>query len=170
MVLVETPASDTLSANAGSAYTGVGETAKAIRRSAMDLLARREHGTVELQRKLLKKFADYSLVDHELSRLVDEGLLSDARFVEAYIRYRAKAGFGPVKILVELRERGVRDELSKKNIYAGTFDWVACARQARDKKFGLERDYNHLDSQERARQMRFLAYRGFSSEQVAELF
>jgi len=165
MALVEQTASNAFSVTAVD-----GETAKAIRRSAMDLLARREHGTVELQRKLLKKFADYSLIDRELSRLADEGLLSDTRFVEAYIRYRAQAGFGPVKILAELRERGVRDELSKKNIYASAQNWVECARQAREKKFGRVSGYNQLDSKEQARQMRFLAYRGFSSEQVAELF
>ena len=71
------------------------ELVKSVRRSAMDLLARREYSTVELQRKLLVKFSAYEIIDQELTRLTCQGLLSDERFAEAYSRYRSGAGFGP---------------------------------------------------------------------------
>ena len=50
------------------------DTPQAVRRAAMDLLARREHGRVELTRKLQRKGADPSLIDAELDRKLSEPL------------------------------------------------------------------------------------------------
>jgi SOS response regulatory protein OraA/RecX len=66
-----------------------------LRRAAMDCLARREHSFYELQQKLTKKFPD---TDPELlhtiaDKLRVEGLQSDARFAESYVRYRKSRGF-----------------------------------------------------------------------------
>ena len=146
---------------------GSSDSAKAIRRAAMDLLARREHATVELQRKLLKKFPDYEAIDRELARLATEGLLSDGRFAEAYTRYRANAGFGPLRILAELREKGVRDALSRKAIDAAANNWAERAEVARIKKFGTS---PCTASEDKARQIRFLNYRGFNGEHITSLF
>ena len=45
----------------------------------MDLLARREHGRVELTRKLRKRGAPEDMIDTALQQLSEEGLLSEAR-------------------------------------------------------------------------------------------
>jgi len=143
------------------------ELVKSVRRSAMDLLARREYSTVELQRKLLVKFSAYEIIDQELTRLTCQGLLSDERFAEAYSRYRSGAGFGPSRILLELRQKGVKDELSKRAIKKGGFDWYRLVKFAKEKKFGSELP---TESKEKARQVRFLHYRGFTTDQIAELY
>lgn len=143
------------------------ELVKSVRRSAMDLLARREYSTVELQRKLLVKFSAYEIIDRELTRLTCQGLLSDERFAEAYSRYRSGAGFGPSRILLELRQKGVKDELSKQAIKKGGFDWYRLVKFAKEKKFGREVP---AESKEKARQVRFLQYRGFTTDQIAELY
>ena len=48
----------------------------------MDLLARREHGRVELTRKLRQRGADPEMIDAALDRLTEEGLLSESRYLE----------------------------------------------------------------------------------------
>ncbi|MEK1907640.1 MAG: recombination regulator RecX, partial [Pseudomonas sp.] len=53
------------------------DTLVAVRRTAMDLLARREHGRVELARKLRQRGAADELIDSALDRLAEEGLLSE---------------------------------------------------------------------------------------------
>ncbi len=133
------------------------------RRKAMDLLARREHAVDELRDKLIRRDLEPSLVAQVLQALEDEGLLSDARFTEAYVRYRHGSGYGPQRIRQELRQRGVDDALQARYLTAAEVDWFALARQARDKRFGpgLPDDYK-----ERARQARFLQYRGFTQEQI----
>ena len=61
------------------------------RYSAMNLLARREHSYVELERKLKQRgFAD-SVIEQALQRLQEQGLQSDQRFVESFIRARASS-------------------------------------------------------------------------------
>lgn len=65
----------------------------AVRRAAMDLLARREHGRVELTRKLRKRGAPEDMIDTALQQLSEEGLLSEARYLESFVAYRARAGY-----------------------------------------------------------------------------
>ena len=74
----------------------------AVRRAAMDLLARREHGRVELTRKLRKRGAPEDMIDTALQQLSEEGLLSEARYLESFVAYRARAGYGPLRIREEL--------------------------------------------------------------------
>jgi regulatory protein len=124
-----------------------------IRRSAMDLLARREHSRLELSRKLHKRFSHYETIETVLDQL-----LSEKRFTEAYVSYRKRAGFGPVKIASELRERGINDVLADKFLHQNSEDWRASAAAAKQKKFG---DIAAIDVKEKLRQHRFLLYRGF---------
>src|SRR6218665_4142189 len=79
----------------------------AVRRTAMDLLARREHGRVELTRKLRQRGAPPELIEPALDRLAEEGLLSEARYLESFISYRARSGYGPARIREELGQRGL---------------------------------------------------------------
>jgi len=140
--------------------------AKEIRRKAMDLLARREHGTAELRQKLIAKGYAPTAVDQQLQRLAQENLLSDQRFVESYVNFRSKKGFGPLRIRQELREKGLDSALIDEYLDNDEL-WRNMAAEVREKRFGaaVPRDYKEV-----ARQMRFLQYRGFHNEQLRELF
>jgi len=137
-----------------------------VRKKAMDLLMRREHAVVELQKKLAARGFDADIVAEVIERLVDEELVSDARFTEAFVRYRCNNGHGPQRIQSELRERGVSEKIQADYLDAGDSRWFDRAVQVRFKRFG-----NALpeDFKERARQARFLQYRGFTSEQIREV-
>jgi regulatory protein len=141
------------------------EDAGACKRQALDLLARREHSRLELQRKLAARgFAD-SLIEPTLDGLEASGTLAAARFTESFIRSRVAKGKGPVRIRAELAERGVADAAEGSSLLGDPdVDWVAAARAARTKRFGAEAP---RDFKERARQARFLQQRGFSSAQIA---
>ncbi len=142
-----------------------------VRKAAYTLLARREYGRQEMLNKLLVKGFDPSLIDNVVEQLVAERLLSDERFVDAFVRSRGNRGYGPRRIEAELRERGISDELSDERIAAGPSeeetDWVARAAEVRCRKFGeaLPKDFP-----ERAKQMRYLEYRGFTHEQIRAVF
>src|SRR3546814_21124082 len=73
----------------------------------MDLLARREHGRVELARKLRQRGAPPELIEQALDRLCEQGLLSESRYLESFVRSRANAGYGPLRIREELAQRGL---------------------------------------------------------------
>lgn len=129
----------------------------------MDLLARREHSRGELQAKLGQRFPEnLSDIASVLIQLEEERLLSDQRFVESFVHGRVKKGHGPLRIRMDLKRRGVVDDLIEASLSG--FDWVQIAWQVRIKKFGAG---PMLDYQQRVKAGRFLQYRGFSSEEIS---
>lgn len=139
---------------------------KDIRRAAMDLLARREHGFFELERKLSVRFPR-EMVVAVLTRLQQERLQSDERFVESYVYSRRQRGYGPVRIRAELLQKGLESELITQHLQCYQDDWTALVRKIKEQKFGTGQP---ASARERARQIRFLTGRGFSLEQIYSLF
>ena len=137
----------------------------AVRRAAMDLLARREHGRVELSRKLRMRGASTELIEPALDRLAEEGLLSEARYLESFVRMRANAGYGPLRIREELTQRGLAREDVEQALRESGFDWSAQLREVWLRKFGELPG----DQRERARQGRFLSYRGYPLDLISRL-
>ncbi len=135
----------------------------AARRKAMDLLARREHTKHELFEKLQKSGFDENTALDAIEELAREGLQSDRRFVEAFVQSRIRQGKGPMRIRADLSRRGVRDPVIHEVLSKADADWAVLAVEVRRKKFGDERP---ADLKDKARQMRFLQYRGFESDQV----
>lgn len=130
---------------------------------AIGLLARREHSTAELARKLRQKGCDSASTDEALDRLQTEGLLSDQRFVEAYVHMRKQRGYGPLRILAELKEKGVASDLAANQIYHPEHDWSRVLQQVYEQKFtGLPIE----DYQDRAKRIAKLQARGFALETV----
>lgn len=136
--------------------------------TAVGLLARREHSVKELATKLASRGVSSELIESVINRLIDERLQSDQRFAEVYLRQRSLKGYGPVRIGVELRERGVADALISAQFREadeeGEIDWFERAAAAYAKKYGST---PVEDIKERAKRTRFLQYRGFSHEQIA---
>ena len=129
----------------------------------MDLLARREHSKAELLRKLVSK--DFAIDEAKLviDELALEGLQSDARFVDAYVHMRIGRGYGPIRIQMELQERGIAPELIK---HALDFDeeyWLDLANKTRTKKFGTKIPQ---DFAAKTKQMRYLQYKGFDNDVI----
>ena len=138
----------------------------AVRRAAMDLLARREHGRIELSRKLRSRGASSELIDPVLDRLAEEGLLSESRYLESFVRMRANAGYGPLRIREELSQRGLaRDDIEQALRDSG-FDWGLQLQDVWKRKFAGELPN---DQREKARQARFLSYRGYPLDMIGRL-
>lgn len=131
----------------------------------MDLLARREHGRVELARKLRQRGAAGEVVDGVLERLVEEGLLSEQRYLESFIRSRANAGYGPLRIRHELNQRGLPRPLVEQALADSAIDWTESLCELWRRRFGSLPP----DARERAKQGRFLLQRGFAHEAVSRL-
>jgi regulatory protein len=134
---------------------------------AVSLLANREHSALELSRKLQNAGFDTDEVEKTLHDLQQANLQSDERFTENYLRSRANKGYGELRIRNELKERGVASELISECLYKAEIDWFSLAVEVRCKRFG---ESNPEEYKERAKQQRFLQYRGFSHEQITESF
>ena len=140
------------------------------RKVAMDLLARREHSRLELLHKLARRFGDREPgeeLEVAIDTLATEGLQSDERFALSLTRERLHRGHGPRRIRVDLQQRGVDDALidtalAEVPAEEGT-TWAGQARLVLAKRFG---DEPARDFPERARRLRFLDRRGFSTQHM----
>ncbi len=136
---------------------------RTVRTAALALLAGRDFGRSELARRLARRGYASPVVDSVVEALVAERLLSETRFVEHFIRQHVGRGHGPARIRAELRERGVPEVEVEAGLEAAGEDWGAVAREVRRRRFGLSPPGDYA---ERARQARFLQYRGFSADHI----
>lgn len=138
----------------------------ALRRRALDLLARREYSRAELACKLARQGAAPAQVAAVLDECAAQGLQSDARFAEALVASRVRRGQGALRIRRELAERGVAEALIEAALAGAGADWCALAREVYRRKYGAE---PAADWPERARRARFLGYRGFDADVIREV-
>ena len=138
------------------------EAAAETRTAAVALLARRDYATGELRQKLRARAADEATLAQVIADLTREGLLNDERYAYNFVAYHAARGQGPVRIAAQLRQHGVTETLVDAALSAGP-DWRALANKVRRAKFGAAPPASWAL---KARQARFLLYRGFAAEQV----
>ena len=131
----------------------------------MDYLARREHASQELARKLRDKGYEQQEIQQALKKLQQDGLLSDQRFMVSYCRYRYSRGFGPVAIGAELLSRGIAEQDWQRHLTECDLDWQASLQQVWQKKFSQRPDSARVW----AKQYRFLRQRGFYPEAIKAL-
>jgi regulatory protein len=132
-----------------------------IYNKSLDLLSRREHSVFELIQKLKKRYGPNKLINDAIIRLQELNLLDDQRFAEAYIKVRARKGFGPRRIDAELQQRKVSETIINQEL-SMIEDWNALALAAFKKKFGnLQKDTKKI-----LKAKSFLQNRGFSFEQI----
>ena len=134
-----------------------------LRQNSIDYLSRREHSRLELKQKLLTKNFLAQEIDAELDFLISTDLQSDDRFAHAYVRSRKQAGFGPKRIELELRERGVAEALIADAVDARSPEWQANMIAVWQRKFS-DAPQNQA---EKAKQFRFLAHRGYAQETIS---
>ena len=142
------------------------DNAAAVRRTAMDLLARREHGRVELARKLRLRGATAELIESALDRLEADGLLNESRYLECYVSSRVRAGYGPLRIREELAQRGLPRDAIESALREARVDWLAQLHDLWQRKFSGRLP---SEAKERAQQGRFLSYRGYPLDMVGRL-
>ncbi len=141
-----------------------GKAPKDPRLTAERILAGRDHGRQELRRKLLARGFGAPEVERVLDDLQRENLLDDQRYVSALTRQVLERGRGLAYARAQLAARGIR----VKALPATLADEVESLRA------WLERrsvDPAALtDRAKRAKMLRFLAGRGYSSAAISRVF
>lgn len=135
----------------------------AARGKAIGLLARRDFGSKELKGRLARAGFESGAAEVAVAGLEDQQLVDDARYVENAVLSRTAKGQGPVRISLELKRLGLPPERIAEAVDVRSPDWVERAMELRQKRFGRAQP---SDRDARTRQVRFLLYRGFTSDQV----
>ncbi|MFL2718082.1 MAG: regulatory protein RecX [Gammaproteobacteria bacterium] len=133
---------------------------------ALDLASRREHSRYELMYKLNKRFSEtMPIIEEVLDKLTLNNILDDERFAEMYLNSRARKGFGPKKIEMELYSKKV-DSLLVGNAIEAYESWTENAENQLKKKF---KGVKPTDYQSKMKQKQFLFNRGFSSQIIEQI-
>lgn len=134
-----------------------------VRIAAMNMLSRREHSQLELVFKLVDKGADESVAEQVVQELAQQNLQSDQRFTEMLVNSHIYKGRGPLRLQQDVQQHGVAEDLFQPVLDDLQVDWQALVQQVYEKKYGdsCVDGYN-----ERAKRMRFLQGRGFSTSQI----
>jgi regulatory protein len=132
---------------------------------AVALLARRDYSSGELRQKLADRGYLEIAIEPVVEELIASNQLNDERFGQNVVAYRARRGQGPARIRQELRRSGLSNEAIDEAVKGSEDapDFLALARAARTRKFGAAIP---KDPKERAKQARFLQYRGFSTDHI----
>ena len=129
---------------------------------ALRSLAAREHSRAELATKLSRHVGpedDPDAVARVLDELAAKGFIDEARVAESVLHRRA-GRLGGARVLQELRAKGLPDEVVADAAAQLRSTELARAQAVWRRKFGQP----PADAAERARQLRFLAARGFSGD------
>jgi len=137
---------------------------RTLRARALRMLARREHSRDELRRKLGGEEPDASTVEVLLDELEQAGWLSERRLAEQLVG-AARDRYGSRRVLQKLREKGVAGEAIEQAAASLALQDLDSARALWRKRFGRP----PASLQEKARQARFLAGRGFSGEVIGRV-
>ena len=126
-------------------------------------MARREYSSGEATAVLLRKGYDAAVVAAAVAELQEERLLDDVRYAESLVRRLTVRVKGPQRVRHALSDAGLTTEAATVALDTAP-DWKLLAADVRRRKFGaiLPKSWP-----ERARQMRFLQYRGFSKDHIA---
>jgi regulatory protein len=148
------------------------ESQKNIRDICVRLISRREHSQLELLNKLIIKGFDRTETQLIVDDLAAQGWQSNQRFAESYSRYRIKKGYGPIKIICELQQRGIEDCDLDEVVMDIADGWGEVLEQLYAKKYADDKSLTNkaLTHKEWLKRNRFLQQRGFSGEMIKTLF
>ena len=137
-----------------------------IYNKGLDLVSRREHSRHELMQKLNQRFPEtMTIIEEAIDKLSINNILDDERFAEMYLNSRARKGFGPKKIEMELYSKKVDSAFVNSAIEAYE-NWNENAANELQKKF---KGNKPIDYQSKMKQKQFLYNRGFSSQIIEKI-
>ena len=128
---------------------------------ALRLLSGREYSRAELERKLASFEEEPGALARALDELQAKDFINERRVLESVVHRRA-AKLGSARIRQELQAKGLEPEAVAQAVQELRSTEVERAREIWRKKFGTPA----LDATQRAKQMRFLASRGFGGDTI----
>jgi regulatory protein len=103
------------------------------------------------------------IITQVVDALTEEGIQSDVKFAESFVRSRIDRGTGPVRVRAELTVRGVDDDVIEAALAEYEDWWRDLAVEVYQKRYHGKPPENFND---KARRANFLQSRGFTHEQI----
>jgi len=140
------------------------DTPKELKARALRLLMRREQSRAELARQLLPHAESTEAVEQLITELLQRKLLSEDRLAESRAHTLSRK-YGASRVRHDLRAKGVGEETIERVTAEAKATEFERALEIWKKKFRTA----STTPAERAKQMRFLASRGFSGDTIRKV-
>lgn len=141
---------------------------------ALFLLSRRDYGSGELRNRMKQRAyeknegnVDENIIDNVIQQFIEREYIDDKRIVSLFLQSYVRKSYGPLRIKQSLRQKGFSAELIDMAFETVEIDWFELAAEVRVKKFGEEIP---TDFKLKAKQIRYLQYKGFSGDTIFEQF
>ncbi len=140
-----------------------------VKGRALRYLAQREHSRAELERKLARVVEDLpdapalQQIAAALDELAAKDLLSESRAAASVLHSQGQR-YGSRRLKQTLQMKGIAPDLVSATLQQARLTELERAREVWRRRFGAAAAA--ADAQARARQMRFMAGRGFDSEVI----
>lgn len=132
-----------------------------LRSYAFAVLTRKEYSKAELIEKLALYAQDRDEVIKLVEDLAEQRYQSDQRVAETVLASQKRKGKGPARIQLALKNKKIDQDLIADEMQE--IDWTEQAYQLKLKKYGAEVT---KDPKLKAKQIRFLQYRGFDLDTI----
>jgi regulatory protein len=132
-----------------------------LRSYAFAVLTRKEYSKAELIEKLALYAEDRDEVIELVEELASQLYQSDQRVAETVLSSQKRKGKGPMRIKLALKNKKIDSDLIQDEMQE--IDWAEQAYQLKVKKYGLDVT---KDPKLKAKQIRFLQYRGFDLDAI----
>ncbi|WOE40172.1 regulatory protein RecX [Acinetobacter chinensis] len=152
---------DALSFSSDNQKSDQGLTGTRLRSYAFAVLTRREYSKADLIEKLAMYAQNRDEVIELVNELARENYQSDLRVAEMMLRSQVRKGKGPNRIKLALRSKSLDRTLIQDDL--NEIDWYEQAYQLKIKKYGVNVE---KDQKLKAKQIRFLQYRGFEMDVI----
>lgn len=133
------------------------------RASALASLCMREHSVKEITDKLTRKEYQPDSIEIVVKESLKDNYLNDQRFAKIFWRSRARKGFGPNKIAMELQQRGISSSMIQETSQQEELDFDEVVKSIYLKKF---RGTEIKDFKDKAKRQNYLYQRGFAIELI----
>lgn len=133
------------------------------RASALASLSMREHSIKELTDKLTRKGYEQQSITTVIQECIESNYLNNQRFAEIYWRSRSSKGFGPNKIRMELKIKGIDSHIIQQSSIQDDLDFYKVIQTVYQKKYKGLQISNFKDKLKR---QNYLYQRGFDRELI----
>lgn len=132
-----------------------------LRAYAYRLLGRKEYSRAELTQKLQQYADNIDEVHAIVEQMIEYNYQNDERFAQQVFRSQLAKGQGPQRIKQKIQQKSVDLQFIADQLEAT--NWLGEAYALKVRKFGVEIT---TDPKIKAKQVRFLQYRGYSLDTI----
>lgn len=142
-----------------------------LRARGLYWISKREYSIHDFRVKLEKVSELTEQIEALITDFITRDWLNEQRYMEMFVRTKLALGLGRQRIVQELKQHGIKSDVTNLYIESLEIDWFEQAKSTYQRKFAEKpMDVKHLGKdkfyKEKAKRYRYMSYRGFTPDEI----